>query len=260
MLVLETLARRAASPGAVQALMRYADALVEGARSGGRLGYKRAAEAALAFPLSFRAAYVLLPAFRNPHLSRRPPWRKIRDPPGDARADSGTRRGQGQAARSIFERGVSALIDRILEGRLSQTQSALGTLRRQYVDYAAALEARFLRQSGLRSEIGRYRELFESGLIPTEVYRDLAEQRRRSPARRTSAPFRYRPRYSRSGRAARTLRRSRQRATRQHAEAAAADLHRPERVDRAQGRTRRLHVLHRFGRGRGRLSRPHAFR
>ena len=31
--------------------MRNADALVEGARTGGRLGYKRAAEAALAFPL-----------------------------------------------------------------------------------------------------------------------------------------------------------------------------------------------------------------
>ena len=38
MLVLETLARRAASPSALQALMRNADALVEGARSGGRLG------------------------------------------------------------------------------------------------------------------------------------------------------------------------------------------------------------------------------
>ena len=57
MLVLDTLARRAASPAALQALMRNADALVEGARSGGRLGYKRAAEAALAFPFSFKAAY-----------------------------------------------------------------------------------------------------------------------------------------------------------------------------------------------------------
>ena len=57
MLVLETLARRAASPAALQALMRNAEALVEGARSDGRLGYKRAAEAALGFPFAFRAAY-----------------------------------------------------------------------------------------------------------------------------------------------------------------------------------------------------------
>ena len=52
--------------------------------------------------------------------------------------------------------------------------SALDALRRQYVDYAAALEARFLRQSALRREMGRYRALFEGGLISAEVFRDLA--------------------------------------------------------------------------------------
>ena len=36
-----------------------------------------------------------------------------------------------------------------------------------------ALEARFLRQSALRREIGRYRALYEEGLIAPEVYRDL---------------------------------------------------------------------------------------
>jgi CPA1 family monovalent cation:H+ antiporter len=41
------------------------------------------------------------------------------------------------------------------------------------VDHAAALEARFLRRSALRSEIGRYQALYEGGLIPAEVYRDL---------------------------------------------------------------------------------------
>ena len=62
-LVLEMLARRAASPAALQALMRNAEALIEGARSGGRLGYKRAADASLAFPLSFRVAYFLYRRF-----------------------------------------------------------------------------------------------------------------------------------------------------------------------------------------------------
>ena len=50
---------------------------------------------------------------------------------------------------------------------------AFDALRRQYPDYVAALEARFLRQSALRQEMGRYQALFEEGLIPQELYDDL---------------------------------------------------------------------------------------
>jgi CPA1 family monovalent cation:H+ antiporter len=50
---------------------------------------------------------------------------------------------------------------------------ALDALRRQYPDYLAALEIRFLRQSALRQEMGRYQALFEEGLIPQELYDDL---------------------------------------------------------------------------------------
>jgi len=46
-------------------------------------------------------------------------------------------------------------------------------LRRQYPDYVAALEIRFLRQSALHQEIERYRALYEEGLIPQELYDDL---------------------------------------------------------------------------------------
>ena len=189
MLVLETLARRAASPGAVQALMRYADALVEGARSGGRLGYKRAAEAALAFPLSFRAAYVLYRRFGIRTYLEDRLGEKFETLLVMRVLIQELAEGKAKQARSIFGERVSALIDRVLEGRLSQTQSALGTLRRQYVDHAAALEARFLRQSGLRSEIGRYQALFEGGLIPAEVYRDLTN--RVEDARNAEAPPRF---------------------------------------------------------------------
>jgi CPA1 family monovalent cation:H+ antiporter len=174
MLVLETLARRAASPGALQALMRNAEALVEGARSGGRLGYKRAAEAALAFPLSFRSAYFL---YRRFGVSR-----FLADRLGDRFETLLVTRvliqelgvGGARHSRAIFGERFAALIDNMLKLRLDQINSALGALRRQYGDYAAALEARFLRQSALRIEMGRYQALFEGGLIPAEVYRDLA--------------------------------------------------------------------------------------
>jgi monovalent cation:H+ antiporter, CPA1 family len=46
-------------------------------------------------------------------------------------------------------------------------------LRRQYPDYAAELEARFLRQSTSRKEMTRYQSLFDEGLIAREVYDDL---------------------------------------------------------------------------------------
>jgi CPA1 family monovalent cation:H+ antiporter len=176
MLVLETLSRRAASPSALQALMRNADALVEGARNGGRLGYKRAAKAALAFPLSFRVAYFFYRQFGI--------RRFLEDRLGERFETLLVTRlliqelagGSAKASRSFFSKRVAALIDGILVARLDQTQSALGALRRQYVDHAAALEARFLRRSALRSEIGRYQALYEGGLIPAEVYRDLTNR------------------------------------------------------------------------------------
>src|SRR5712671_6770231 len=58
-LILETRADQIASSATVQVLLRNADTLVEGARAQGRLGYQRAAEAALSFPVAFRVAYFL---------------------------------------------------------------------------------------------------------------------------------------------------------------------------------------------------------
>jgi CPA1 family monovalent cation:H+ antiporter len=84
---------------------------------------------------------------------------------------------------------VAELIDSILVARLSKTQSALGALRRQYGDHASELEARFLRQSALRGELGRYHALFEGGLIPAEVHRDLMN--RVEDARRAEASPRF---------------------------------------------------------------------
>ena len=154
MLVLETLARRAASPAALQALMRNAEALIEGARSGGRLGYKRAADAALAFPLSFRAAYFFYRRFGI--------RRFLADRLGERFETLLVTRlivqdlsgGAAKRSRSIFGDRAVALVDHMLEARLQATKAALDALRRQYVDYAAALEARFLRQSALAARDG----------------------------------------------------------------------------------------------------------
>ncbi len=173
MLVLETLAQRAASPATVQALLHNADALVEGARSAGRLGYKRSAEAALAFPFSFRFAHFL---YRRLGIRR-----LLADRLGDRfemllvtrlliQQLAGANAGR---SRAIFGERVMGLMNAMLRRRLERTTSALDALRRQYPEYAAALEALFLRQSALRGEMGRYQALFEEGLIASEVYEDL---------------------------------------------------------------------------------------
>jgi CPA1 family monovalent cation:H+ antiporter len=173
MLALEIMAERAASPVSVQALLRNAEALGEGARSGGRLGYQRSAEAALAFPFSFRVAYFFYRRFGI--------VRFLADRLGDRFEMLLVTRlliqelmgAHAVRSRSIFGERVVELIDAILQVRLKRTTAALDALRRQYPQYAAALEARFLRQSAMRREMGRYDALFQEGLIAAEVYEDL---------------------------------------------------------------------------------------
>ena len=184
MLALEIMAERAASPVTVQALLRNAEALGEGARSGGRVGYQHSAEAALAFPFSFKVAYFFYRRFGI--------VRFLADRLGDRFEMLLVTRlliqelmgAHAVRSRSIFGERVVELIDAILKVRLNRATAALDALRRQYPQYAAALEARFLRQSAMRREMGRYDALFQEGLIAAEVYEDLrAVSRGRKPER-----------------------------------------------------------------------------
>ena len=172
-LVLETRAARSASPATIQALLRNADALVEGAQAEGRLGYRRAAAAALPFPAIFRAAYHLhrhlgIHRFLAGRLADRVELLLVTRLLVDRLVEfNGTR------LRSIIGGRITELTGRIVEHRRKDLDDAFDALRRQYPDYIAALEARFLRQSALRLELGRYQALFQEGLIPQELYEDL---------------------------------------------------------------------------------------
>ena len=75
--------------------------------------------------------------------------------------------------RLIFGERVTELTREIIERRRGDLGSALDALQRQYPDDVAALEVRFLRQSAVRQETGRYQALFEEGLIPQELFEDL---------------------------------------------------------------------------------------
>jgi CPA1 family monovalent cation:H+ antiporter len=172
-LVLEARANQIASPATVQVLLQDADALVEGARADGRLGYRRAAEAALSFPIAFHVAYFLyrhfgVQRFLAERLADRVELLLVTRLLLDKLVSFNNAR-----LRSVFGERLTELTGEIVEQRREELADAFDALRRQYPDYVAALEVRFLRQSALRQEMGRYQALFEEGLIPQELYDDL---------------------------------------------------------------------------------------
>jgi Na+:H+ antiporter len=172
-LVLETRADQVASQATVQVLLRNADALVEAARAEGRLGYQRAAAAALSFPLAFRIAYFLyrhfgVQRFLADRLADRVELLLLGRLLLDRLVSFNDER-----LGSFFDERLTEITGGIIKQRRVKVGDALDALRRQYPDYAAALEIRFLRQSALRQEKGRYLALFEEGLIPQELYEDL---------------------------------------------------------------------------------------
>jgi CPA1 family monovalent cation:H+ antiporter len=172
-LVLEAWSQRTAPASVIQLLLRNADALIEGTRSGGRLGYQRGVKAALSFRFGFRAAYLLYQRFGTPRL--------LADRLGErfevllfTRLLITELIGfTGRRLDPIFGSRIAELTRKILSARLEVTTNAVETLRGQYPDHAVALETQFLRQSASRREMGRYQALFEEGLIAREIYDDL---------------------------------------------------------------------------------------
>jgi CPA1 family monovalent cation:H+ antiporter len=172
-LVLETRADQVASQATVQVLLGNADALVEGARAEGRLGYQRAAERALSFPPAFRIAYFLyrhfgVQRFLADRLADRVELLLVTRLLIERLVSFNDER-----LGAVFQKRLTAITREIIEHRREEVGDALDALRRQYPDYVAALEERFLRQSALRQEMGRYQALYEEGLIPQELYDDL---------------------------------------------------------------------------------------
>jgi CPA1 family monovalent cation:H+ antiporter len=170
---LETRAARIAPPATVQTLLHNADTLLDGARTEGRLGYRRAADAILSFPVAFRIAYSLYRHFGvrrllADRLADRVELLLVTKLLVDRLIDFNDER-----LRPVFGERITALTSEIVERRREDLAGAFDALQRQYPDYVAALEVRFLRQSAVRQETGRYQALFEEGLIPQELFEDL---------------------------------------------------------------------------------------
>jgi len=162
-------------------VLSIADRLIEGARTGGRSGYRRAAMQSVAYGPLFRIAsflhsrlHISLPLARMTAdrfeilLSQR---FILHDLGGFI---------NGRILR-IHGRRVADLLGDLLTRRIEAVETALEALRLQYPGYAEELERRFIRRTALRLEEREYTVMREDGLIGAELYtalmQDVVEKR-----------------------------------------------------------------------------------
>ncbi len=175
-IVLERIRERTISARMAEQAIANADRLIEGARAGGRSGYRRAARRVVAYGPLFRIASrlhhrlgisALLARITADRfellLSQRLILREL-----DGFIDGRIRR--------IHGRRVARLLHELLARRTEAVGTALDGLRLQYPGYAEKLERRFIRRTALRMEEREYVALREDGLIGAEVYTALTQE------------------------------------------------------------------------------------
>jgi CPA1 family monovalent cation:H+ antiporter len=168
-------------------VLSIADRLIEGARSGGRSGYRQAALQAVDYGRLFRVA-----SFLHSRLHFAMPLARIT---ADRFEILLSQRFilhdlvgfiDGRILR-IHGRRVADLLNELLARRIDSVETALAGLRLQYPGYAEELERRFIRRTALRLEELEYTVMREDGLIGAELYTALiqgvAERRRDAEGR-----------------------------------------------------------------------------
>lgn len=173
--ILARVRERTISARMAEKILSNADRLIEGVRSHGRSGYRRAARRSVEYGRTLRAAMQLhsrlglsQPLARMTAdrfellLSQRLILRDL-----GAFIDGRIRR--------IHGRRVAVLLRELLTRRIEAVETALEGLRLQYPGYAEKLERRFIRRTALRLEEREYTAMREDGLIGTEVYTALMQ-------------------------------------------------------------------------------------
>ncbi len=156
-------------------LMSDADALIEGTRAEGRLGYLRRARRALGYGPGLRLAVFLHNHLRLPGLHARLTADRfelllaqrlvLRDVHGFI----------DRRIRRIHGRRVADLLHEMLDRRIDTLDAAVDGMRLQYPGYAEEIERRFLRRTALRIEERDYDTLRDEGLIGEELHSTLVE-------------------------------------------------------------------------------------
>ena len=173
--ILARVRERTISAGLAAPLLSDADRLIESTRTGGRLGYRRAARESVRYGGEFRAAVMAhnrlglaaplarLTADRFEILLSQ--FLILRDL--DGFIDSRIRR--------IHGKRVAELLKELLEQRTEMVDTALEGLRLQFPGYAEELERRFIRRTALRLERREYTAMRADGLIGQELFTALMQ-------------------------------------------------------------------------------------
>ncbi len=185
--ILARVRERTISARMAEQVLSDADRLIEGARTGGRSGYQRAARNTVEFGSRFRAAAILHNWFRM----SRPLARLTADRFELLLSQRLILRDLGgfidRRIRRIHGRRVAVLLHELLSRRIESVESALEGLQLQYPGYSEQLERRFIRRTALRMEEREYTTMREDGLVGAEVYTSLMQdigQRRAAAEKR----------------------------------------------------------------------------
>ncbi len=189
-MLLESFRFRGLTRGVTRRLLRTADAMVDGARNDGRVGYLRAVRKRLRPGPSFRLAQLIHRVFRI----ERPLMRQMTIRYEMLLVAHLLSLALGRFLRRrvdpVLGPRVAEIVSDVLERRQRLLGDALEALRLHYPGYAEALENRVIRQTMLRIESEEYDGLLAESLIGEELHRELSralESRRR----RLERPLRF---------------------------------------------------------------------
>ncbi|NNU79909.1 cyclic nucleotide-binding domain-containing protein [Halovulum dunhuangense] len=186
-MVLELFHDRSVSARVADRALSEADRVIEGARTGGRVGYQRATRQILAYGRAIRAA-----AFLHNRLRIGGPLSRLT---ADRFEILVTQRLLLKDLHDFIEkrilrihgRRVAELLHELLERREELVEQGLDGMRLQFPGYAEELERRLIRRTALRLEEREYDQLRADGLIGSELHgallRKLAAMRAAEEAR-----------------------------------------------------------------------------
>ncbi|MGR3552536.1 cation:proton antiporter domain-containing protein [Paracoccus sp. (in: a-proteobacteria)] len=185
--ILERFRERAISARLSEKMLFDADRLIEGARTGGRHGYQRAARRSLRYGLPFRIAAFLRDRLRLPAPLGRMTADRFEALLAKRLILRDIHRFLDSRIRRIHGRRVAELLHELLSRRQEAVETALEGLRLQYPGYAEELERRFIRRTALRLEEREYAAMREDGLIGSELHTalmtDIARRRHQAEGR-----------------------------------------------------------------------------
>lgn len=173
--ILSSMRERTISARMSEQVLSAADRLIEGARSSGRIGYRRAAMRSVSYDRTFKFAVML----HNRLRFSLPLTRLTADRFEFLLSQKLILRDLGDfiegRIRRIHGRRVADLLEDLLVRRIEDVETALDGLRLQYPGYAEELERRFIRRTALRLEEREYNAMRDDGLVGAELFTSLMQ-------------------------------------------------------------------------------------